>query len=123
MRCAECVCVPVVIVQTLREFIVALALPVRIVGFVPVTVPRATAYGKLVAAFDVVEGPNGLLRRIAVVVVKPLLAFDLIRALVIHDRTLSETGERKEKTEEKGYKNAHVKFLSLMVIVFFCIEY
>ncbi len=101
MRCAEYVCVSVVVVPTRREFLVALVLPVSIVSFVPVTVPGATACGKLIAAFDVVEGPDGLFRRIAVVVVKPLLAFDFIRALIIHDRTLCKTGERKEKTKEK----------------------
>ena len=92
MWCAGNVRVSVMVIQTRRKFIVALKLPMGIVGCVPVTVPRTTARGKLVAAFGF-KCPDSLLRGVAIVVVEPLLAFNLIGTLVIQNRSLRKAGE------------------------------
>ncbi|PKN18108.1 MAG: hypothetical protein CVU71_11350 [Deltaproteobacteria bacterium HGW-Deltaproteobacteria-6] len=80
------------VIQTLLKFIVTLKLPVGIVGCVLITVPRATACGKLVAAFGF-KCPDSLFRGIAIVVVEPLPAFNLIGTLVTQNRPLCKAGE------------------------------
>lgn len=113
MWCTGNVRVSVMVIQTLRKFIVALRLPMSIVGCVPVTVPWATACGKLVAAFGV-KRPDGLFRGIAIVVVEPLFALDFIGTSVIQNRSLRQTRECYEQTKEKCHENRHAQLLSLI---------